>query len=109
MLLGISAATLYTRIFAEKWTLEDFHITEDVVYRAYRKFVEEGEVGFLGPDGRKGTAHKISGERRERIQAKLDKGMSVNRAAKEEGITESALRQAIKQGYLKKREIAEQH
>ena len=83
-----------------------FHITEDVVARAYKKFVEKGEVGFFGPDGRQGTAHKISGERRERIQARLDKGMSVNRAAKQEGITESALRYAIKQGYLKKREVA---
>ena len=45
---------------------------------------------------------KITGERRIRIQHKLDKGQSVNSIAKEEGVQESAIRYGIKQGYLKK-------
>jgi hypothetical protein len=82
-----------------------FHISEDSVQRAYKKFVEKGEAGFFGDDARKGTAHKLTGDRRLRIQNKLDKGQSVNSIAKQEGVQESAIRYGIKQGYLKKRQI----
>jgi hypothetical protein len=81
-----------------------FHVSEDSVQRAYKKFVEKGEAGFFGDDARKGTAYKICGDRRLRIQAKLDKGQSVNSIAKQESVRESAIRYGIKQGYLKKRE-----
>lgn len=79
-----------------------FGISEDSVSRYYKKFVKEGEAGFFGFDARHGTAHKIIGEKRERIQNKLDKGQSVNSIAKEEGVRESAIRYQIKQGLLKK-------
>lgn len=79
-----------------------FHVSEDSVQRAYKKFMEKGEVGFFGDDARKGTAYKITGDCRIRIQSKLDKGQSVNSIAKEEGLRESAIRYGIKQGYLKK-------
>ena len=81
-----------------------FHVSEDSVQRAYKKFVDKGEEGFFGHDARKGTAHKITGDCRLRIQAKLDKGQSVNSIAKQEGVRESAIRYGVKQGYLKKRE-----
>lgn len=80
-----------------------FGVSEDSVSRAYKKFVTKGESGFFGPDARHGKAHKIVGDRRERIQAKLDTGQSVNSIAKEEGVRESAIRYALKQGYLKKK------
>ena len=79
-----------------------FHVSSDTVSRSYKKFVEKGESGFFGGDKRKGTAHKIIGDRKERIQRKLDKGQSVNSIAKEEGVRESAIRYSIEQGYLKK-------
>ncbi|MFH0864814.1 MAG: hypothetical protein V1904_01375 [Bacteroidota bacterium] len=79
-----------------------FGVSEDSVSRAYKKYISKRESGFFGEDGRHGTAHKIIGERRERIQSKLDKGKSNYRIAKEEGVRESAIRYAIKQGYLKK-------
>jgi hypothetical protein len=82
-----------------------FHVSEDSVYRSYKKFVAKGEAGFFGTDGRKGTAHKITGDCRLRIQAKLDKGQSVNSIAKEEGVAESGIRYNITQGYLKKRGV----
>ena len=82
-----------------------FHISEDSVQRAYKKFVEKGEAGFFGDDARKGTAYKITGDCRLRIQAKLDKGQSVNSIAKQEGVRESAIRYGIKQGYLKKSNV----
>lgn len=80
-----------------------FHVSEDSVQRAYKKFVDKGEAGFFGDDARKGTAYKITGDCRLRIQAKLDKCQSVNSIAKQEGVRESAIRYGIKQGYLKKR------
>lgn len=82
-----------------------FGVSEDTVGRSYKKFLEKGEAGFFGDDARKGTAHKITGERRQRIQSKLDKGQSNYSIAKEEGVRESAIRYGIKQGYLKKRVV----
>lgn len=79
-----------------------FGVSEDSVQRYYKKFIEQGEKGFFGDDARKGKAYKICGERRQRIQSKLDKGLSVNRIAREEGVRESAIRYQIKMGYLKK-------
>lgn len=79
-----------------------FNVSEDSVYRYHKKFIEQGGQGFFGDDARKGKAHKITGERRLRIQAKLDKRQSVNSIANEEGVRESAIRYGIKQGYLKK-------
>lgn len=79
-----------------------FGVSEDSVHRYYKKFKEQGEMGFFGDDARKGKAHKICGSRRQRIQTKLDKPQSVNSIAKEEGVRESAIRYQIKMGYLKK-------
>ncbi len=67
-----------------------FHVSADTVSRWYKKFKEQGEKAFFSQDNRKGTAHKIFGERKERIQKKLDKGQSVNSIAGEEGVRESA-------------------
>lgn len=79
-----------------------FAVSEDTVGRAMKKYKEEGEAGFFGDDARRGRAHKIIGERRIRIQSKLDKGQSVNSVAKQEGVRESAIRYQIKTGNLKK-------
>ena len=79
-----------------------FNVSEDSVYRYHKKFKEQGEHGFFGDDARRGKAHKITGDKRISIQNKLDKGQSVNSIAKEEGVRESAIRYAVKQGYLKK-------
>lgn len=81
-----------------------FGVSEDSVQRAYKKFVTKGkgDAGFFGGDGRKGTAYKLTGELRLRIQARLDKGQSNNSIAKQEGVAESAIRYGLKQGYLKK-------
>jgi len=79
-----------------------FQVSPDSVRRAYNKFVKEGEKGFFGKDNRKGVAHKL-GARIDLIQRKLDKGQSVLSIAKEEGVSEAAIRYSVKQGYLKKR------
>jgi len=85
---------------------QGFGVSEDSVHRYYQKFKEKGEVGFFGGDARHGRAHKIVGDRRERIQQKLDQGQSVNSIAREEGVRESAIRYQIKQGYLKKNRLS---
>lgn len=83
-----------------------FGVTEASVNRYYKKFKEKGEEGFFGPDNRLGgKAHKIVGEKRIRIQKKLDKGQSVLSIAKEEGVAESAIRYHIQQGHLKKSQV----
>lgn len=82
-----------------------FCVSEDSVSRAYKKFINKGEAGFFGKDGRYGRAHKIVGELRERIQGRLDKRESVNSIGKKEGVRESSIRYAIKQGYLKKNRV----
>ena len=79
-----------------------FDVTSDSVARWHKKFVKEGADGFFGHDARQGKAHKIVGERKQRIQSKLGKGQSVNSIAKEEGLRESAIRYAIGAGHLKK-------
>lgn len=80
-----------------------FHVSIDSVARAYRKYKQEGTAAFFGKSARKGSAHKIVGDKRARIQSKLDKGQSVNSIAKQEGVAESAIRYQVKQGYLKKK------
>lgn len=79
-----------------------FDVTPDSVARWHKKFIKEGADGFFGADARQGKAHKLIGERKLRIQSKLDKGQSVNSIAKEEGVGESAIRQAVLAGHLKK-------
>lgn len=79
-----------------------FHVSADSIQRSYNKFVKEGEKGFFGKEKRKGVAHKL-GVKNVGIQSKLDKGQSVLSIAKEEGVSEAAIRYSIKQGYLKKK------
>ena len=79
-----------------------FGVSADAVHRYHQKYIKKGEAGFFGEDARCGKAHKIIGKCRQRIQAKLDKGQSVNSIAKEEGVRESAIRYGVQQGYLKK-------
>lgn len=98
----ITSNFLYQKLCSKREIERCFDVTEASVQRAYKKFIEEGEAGFFGVDNRKGTAHKIIGDCRQRIQAKLDKGQSVNSIAGQEGVSESAIRYGVTQGYLKK-------
>jgi transposase len=85
-----------------------FHVSESSVERYYKIFVEVGESGFFAQEIRAGRPNKIIGEKKDRIQSKLNKGLSNSRIAREEGITESAIRAAIKSGQLKKNSIQRQ-
>jgi len=78
-----------------------FCVTEDFVGKALRIYRKEGHIGFYSQT-RKRKANKLYGKMLEDIQVKMDKGQSINSIAKEEGVTEGAIRYQIKQGNLKK-------
>ncbi len=82
-----------------------FGVSADSVQRSVKLYREKGEAGFYERDGKYGKAGripKIIGEKKQRIQHKLNLGKSVNSVAKEEGLRESAIRSAIQRGDLKK-------
>lgn len=79
-----------------------FHVSTDSVSRALKRYRARGENGMFETDKRHGVSHKLFGERLERVQKMLEKGMSNYAIAKKEHITEGAIRYAIKIGKLKK-------
>jgi len=68
-----------------------FGITEDFVGKALRIYRKEGHSGLYNQK-RKKTANKLHGKLLEDVQLRLDAGQSVNSIAREEGITEGAIR-----------------
>jgi hypothetical protein len=80
-----------------------FQVSPESVTKWHNKYVTEGGDGFFGQESRMGgKSYKLTGDVLIRIQGKLDEGRSNLSIAKEEGIRESAIRYAIKKGYLKK-------
>ena len=80
-----------------------FHVSIDSVRRYKKRLIEQGDAAFFGPEHRHGRSHKLLPEVLKRIQAKIDKGQSVNSIAKEENITEGSIRYCFGTGKLKKR------
>lgn len=78
-----------------------FCVTDDLVGKALRIYRKEGHSGFYNQT-RKRKANKLHGKLLEDIQKKLDTGQSINSIAKEEGVTEGAIRYQIKVNSLKK-------
>jgi transposase len=82
-----------------------FGVSADSVQRSVKLYRQKGEAGFYERDGKYGKGGrtpKIIGEKKQRIQHKLNLGKSVNSIAREEGLRESAIRAAIQRGDLKK-------
>lgn len=82
-----------------------FGVSIDTVTRYLSKLRTQGEVAFFSQEKRKGYCHKIRGKVLTGIQKKLDQGQSVNSIGKAEGLSEGSIRYAIKQGYLKKKDL----
>ncbi len=80
-----------------------FHVSTDSVRRYKKILSDQGEEAFFRQDLRKGKSHKLLPDVLERIQVKLEKGQSNYSIAKQEGISEGAIRYAIGKGYLKKK------
>jgi hypothetical protein len=80
-----------------------FHITIDQVNRACKIFETEGESGFFKSENRHGHCHKLVGENLVEAQRLLDEGQNNVAIGKACNVRESAIRYAIKKGYLKKK------
>jgi len=79
-----------------------FGVTDDFVGKALRIFRKEGSSGLYQRQNRKRRANKIIGKVAENIQRKLNQGQSVNSIAKEEGVSEGAIRYQIRENNFKK-------
>ena len=83
-----------------------FCITADYVNRACRLFRAEGESGFFKPENRHGYCYKLVGDNLVKAQQLLDDGLNQSATAAAVGVSESAIRYAIKMGYLKKKPLS---
>jgi hypothetical protein len=83
-----------------------FGVTEDFVNRAWRLYQSEGEAGFFKPENRHGYCYKLIGDNLIKAQSLLDEGHSNSATARQVGVSESAIRYAVKSGYLKKKKAA---
>ena len=79
-----------------------FGISYDSVKRNTRRLAEQGERVFFASDPRGGQCYKLLPAILDRMQRKLDGGTSNSEIARLEGVTEGAVRYAIKHGKLKK-------
>lgn len=80
-----------------------FGVSYDSVKRNARRLAEQGERAFFGGDHRGGHCYKLVSAVLDRMQRQLDAGMSNSEIARLGGVTEGAVRYAIKQGKLKKK------
>jgi hypothetical protein len=80
-----------------------FGVSYDSVKRNARRLAEQGERAFFGGDHRGGHCYKLVASVLDRMQRQLDAGMSNSEIARLAGVTEGAVRYAIKQGKLKKK------
>jgi hypothetical protein len=82
-----------------------FKVSESSVKKYLKKYRDFGPNIFFEKSAVRGSrSHKILNELKQRIQEKLNKEQSINSIAKEEGVSEGAIRHQIKQGLLKKRQ-----
>jgi hypothetical protein len=80
-----------------------FGISYDSVKRNTKRLAEQGERAFFGDDHRRGHGYKLVPVVLDRMQRQLDGGTSNSEIARLAGVTEGAVRYAIKQGKLKKK------
>lgn len=80
-----------------------FGISYDSVKRNAKRLSEQGERAFFGGDHRGGACYKLLPAVLDRMQQQLDAGVSNSDIARQEGVTEGAVRYAIKQGKIKKK------
>ena len=78
-------------------------VSRETIHRNRRLYVAGGAEALLNAPRRPKTPHKLTGAVQLRAQQCLDEGWSVNRTAKEIGLTEGALRRAIRQRRLQRR------
>jgi len=83
---------------------EAMGIDRSMVFEYRKRYEEEGAAALMtGKTGPKGP-HKLQGAKLKRAQTQLDKGASNRAAARAVEMTEGTIRQALKQGRLKRGE-----
>ena len=80
-----------------------FHVSYDSVKRYVKKLDKLGDSAFFTSDKRKGSCYKLLPAVIERMQRHLDAGKNNCEIARLEGVSEGAVRYAIRKGVLKKK------
>jgi len=80
-----------------------FGVSYDSVKRYVKLLDEHGDTHFFRNDNRQGSCYKLLPDVISRMQKHLDNGKSNSETARLAGVTEGAVRYAIKQGKLKKK------
>lgn len=76
------------------------------VKRASKKLREQGAAGFFRPaQARQG--HKLTAQRLEEVQERLDEGMEVPAIGEQLGVLANTIHKAIRDGRLKKKDLRE--
>lgn len=103
--MRLAAAMLsHLRLSGVQALAEALGVSRETVRRNRKLYAEGGVEAIRSHPGRpKGAPYKLTEPVRGRVQRLLDSGWPVNRAAKEVGLTEGALRLAIRQGRLHRR------
>lgn len=73
------------------------------IERYVKSLREKGSGWFLKREEKRGQAHKVTGDMKERAEKLINEFYSVSDVARMLGVTEGALRYHIKQGNIKKK------
>lgn len=80
-----------------------FGVSYDSVKRYVKRLEEHGDQGFFKNDLRQGSCYKLLPDVLNRMQKHINDGKTNSEIARLEGVTEGAVRYAVKQGKLKKK------
>jgi hypothetical protein len=87
-----------------------FHVSYDSVKRHVRRLEQCGDSGYFTDDKRNGgSRYKLLPDVIERMQKSLDAGKSNCEIARKENVTEGAVRYALRNGFLKKSQLNNNH
>ena len=75
-------------------------VHRSTLYRQHRKLTSEGVLGVV--DGKRGPhgPHRLTADKRQRVVHMLSEGRPVREAARQVGVTEGAIRYALRRGEL---------
>src|SRR5215470_10650679 len=97
----VAAAQLVELGLAQQDELSDaLGVHRSTLYRQHRKLTSEGVLGVV--DGKRGPhgPHRFTADKRQRVMHMLSEGRPVREAARQVGVTEGAIRYALRRGEL---------
>ena len=81
-----------------------FGVSYDSVKRNVKKLAQIGDKNFFAGDNRKGSCYKLTPQVLSRMQSYIDEGKNNTEISKLEGVTEGAIRYAIRTDKLRKKD-----